>query len=262
MLVDMHFHIDSKWHGPEDVDKSIKDIETHGMLVAANSTDIPSYKETFEISGRSKNIFPAFGILPWYANEWFDRLDSIDIPIAEVGMLGEIGIDYAYSPPEAEPHMQQKLFEFFLKAAEENDLILNVHIRGADTCIDAREIMSSYDLKRVIMHSHYDTVEGMRDVADRGYYFTVGRGFVNPGDHVERINSAVKEIPEDLLLVEVDTIPREKWEAPSSLLKSLLQKLADFRGISTEDLESAVQKNALRIMRGVAQLEHYIKMLE
>ncbi|UCE09873.1 MAG: TatD family hydrolase [Candidatus Thorarchaeota archaeon] len=264
MLVDMHFHIDSKWHNPELVGKTLADIEKNRMLVAANSTDISSYFETLEISKRSDFVFPAFGILPWYAHEHYEKLDEIEIPLNEVGMLGEIGIDYKHSPAEAEPHMQKALFEFFLAAAEKHDLILNNHVRGDETFKDARDILGSYNLKRVIMHSHYEQPEGMRELADRGYYFTVGQGFVEYRDDEasNRIKNAVREIPNDALLVEVDTIPREGWVPPSSKLKSLLDNLAEFRGVSIEELEDIVHRNSLRLLRGVEQIEQYVKLLE
>ncbi|MHA2263349.1 MAG: TatD family hydrolase, partial [Candidatus Thorarchaeota archaeon] len=100
--------------------------------------------------------------------------------------------------------------------------------------------------------------------ADRGYFFTVGQGFVTHRDESmrDRIVNAVKEIPDDLVLVEVDTVPREGWRAPSSMLVGLLERLAEFRRVSAEDLEHTVQKNALRLMRGVEQLNPYLKLLQ
>ena len=257
----MHLHVESQFHNPADIEKTLADIEQNKILVAVNSCDLPGYKETFEICKRSDYMFPGFGILPWYAHQFADKLDSITIPVEEVGMLGEIGIDYKYSPPEAKPHMQKALFELFLQAAEKHDLIINVHIRGYETMVDARELMGGYDLKRVIMHSYYDKPEGMRECVERGYYFTIGQIIRNPGDRKAQIHSAIMEIPDDLLLTETDTVPRD-FVPPSVTLTEVHSALASFRGITTEELRSQIHQNTLRLMKGVPQLNHYVKHLE
>ena len=40
-----------------------------------------------------KNIFPSFGVLPWYAHEYVDRFDEVTKLCEEAIMLGEIGLD-------------------------------------------------------------------------------------------------------------------------------------------------------------------------
>ncbi|MFX0108217.1 MAG: TatD family hydrolase [Candidatus Hodarchaeota archaeon] len=257
----MHFHVESQFHNPSDIEKTIADIEKHKMLVAVNSCDIPGYKETIDICKRSKYMFPGFGILPWYAHQFAGRLESISIPVDEVGMLGEIGIDYKYSPPEATPEMQRALYEFFLQAAEKYDLIINVHIRGQNTMDDAREIMGSYNLKRVIMHSYYDLPEGMRELVERGYYFTIGQALLDPRHDEDRIHNAIREVPDDLLLTETDCVPRD-FIPPSVTLVKLHEQLADFRGMNITQLQDNIRKNTLRLLKGAPNLEQYVKLLE
>jgi TatD DNase family protein len=257
----MHFHVESQYHNPADIDATLTDIEKHKMLVAVNSCDIPGYKESIEICNRSKYMFPGFGILPWYAHQFSDKLDSINIPFDEVGMLGEIGIDYKYSPPEAKPHMQNALFELFLQAAEKHDLIVNVHIRGDDTMDVARVIMGRYNLKRVIMHSYYDRPEGMRELVDRGYYFTIGQALLHPRGSEERIHKAIREVPDELVLTETDTVSRD-FIPPSVILMKLHEQLAEFRGVSVDHLQETIRLNTVRLMKGVPQLEEYVKLLE
>lgn len=261
MLIDMHFHVESQFHNPADIDRTLADIEKHKMIVAVNSCDIPGYKESIEICKQSKYMFPGFGILPWYAHQFVDKLDSIAIPFDEVGMLGEIGIDYKYSPPEAEPQMQRALYEFFLQAAEEHDLIINVHIRGQDTMDDAREIMGSYNLKRVIMHSYYDLPAGMRELADRGYYFTIGQALLDPRDSEERIHNAIREIPNELILTETDCVPRD-FIPPSATLTKIHEVLAEFRGLGVVELREMICQNTLRLLKDTPHLDEYVKLLE
>ncbi len=261
MLIDMHFHVESQFHNPADIDRTLADIEKHKMLVAVNSCDILGYKESVEICKRSKYMFPGFGILPWYAHQFADKLDSISPPLDEIGMLGEIGIDYKYSPPEAKPHMQRALYDFFLQAAEEHDLIINVHIRGQDTMDDAREIMGGYSLKRVIMHSYYDLPAGMCELVDRGYYFTIGQAILDPGVDEERIHNAIREIPDDLILTETDCVPRD-FIPPSVTLAKIHEALAAFRRVTVTQLQETVHQNTLKLLKGAPHLDQYVKLLD
>lgn len=258
----MHFHIDSQWHKPEYVDSTIANIEKNRIIVAAQACSVPSYEETLEISKRSDFIFPAFGILPWYAHEYVPQLDSIEIPLDEVGMLGEIGLDYRSSPPEATPDLQKALFEFFLEAAEKHDLAMNLHVRSASD--DTLEMVTSYNVNRVISHSHSDSLESMRAMADNGFYFTIDPVIVSNRDsqRIQLMRDIAKEVPSDLLLTEVDTLPRDTYKPPSDLLNSLLEFLAKLRTTSYDELVETIQKNSLRLMKGISQLEPYIKFLE
>lgn len=252
MLVDMHFHICNRYHSEESLNRTLADIRENKILVAAQACDFPTYHSTLERIKGQEFIFPAFGVLPWFAAEYVERLDEVRSHFDEVGMLGEIGIDYRALErvPDSTPELQKQLFEVFLEEAEKHDKILNLHIRRASE--DTLAILSSYDLKRVIFHAHSDSVESIREGADRGYYFTL-----NP--HLFKM--VAKEVPSELLLSEVDTVPR-KWRAPSIILRQLLEKVAAHRGCTFKELERIIHQNSLRIMKGILQLAKYAKRLE
>jgi TatD DNase family protein len=251
MLVDMHFHICDRYHSTETVARTLADINENQILVAAQACDFPTYQSTLERIKGQELIFPAFGVLPWYAAEYVNRLDEVRSHFAEVGMLGEIGIDYRALEriPESTPELQKQLFEVFLEEAEKQDKILNLHIRRASE--DTLEYLSAYDLKRVIFHAHSDSVESIQQGVEKGYYFTV-----NP--HLFKM--VAQEVPDDLLLTEVDTVPR-KWRAPSVILKKLLESVAAHRGSTFKELKHIIHQNSLRIMQGIPQLEKYVKLL-
>ncbi|MHA1907897.1 MAG: TatD family hydrolase [Candidatus Thorarchaeota archaeon] len=262
MLVDMHFHIDSRWHNPELLDRTIADIEENRILVAAQGTDIPQSQEAVEIAKRSDLIFPAFGVLPWYAHEHVSRLDEIEGYLEPFGMLGEIGLDYRSSPPEATSDLQKKLLDVFVRNAEKNDKILNLHIRRASE--DTFEFLSSYKLKRVILHSHSDSLESIREGGDRGYYFTVNPhvAYHSDSQRTKFTEEIVKAIPTDSILSEVDTVPNNPYQEPSIVLITSLKRIAELRNVSFEDLRTTINSNTLRLLKGVKHLESYTKLLE
>ncbi len=251
MLVDMHFHICNRYHSAETLARTLKDINENQILVAAQACDFPTYHSTLERIKEQAFIFPAFGVLPWYAAEYTGRLDEVRSHFEEVGMLGEIGIDYRALErfPESTPALQKQLFDVFLAEAENEDKILNLHIRSASD--DALAYLSAYDLKRVIFHAHSDSVDSIRAGADKGYYFTL---------HPRVYKMVAQEVPDELLLSEIDTIPRT-WKAPSVILTGLLGKVAKLRGITFEELENTIHRNSLRIMKGIPQLDKYAQHL-
>lgn len=262
MLIDMHFHIGSRYHKPEFLETTLNDIESKKILVSVQGCDLPTSKEAFEISQRSKYIFPAFGVLPWYAHDYVPRLEELEPYLHGVGMHGEIGLDYLYSPPEATPDLQKELLALFVKDAEKNDKILNLHIRGASD--DTFDFLSSYDVKRVIFHAHTDSLESIKTGGDRGYYFTVNPHVVYHSDPERKkfVAEIVKAIPTGSILSELDTIPSEKYELPSVRLTASLEHIAKLRNTSFEDLKDTIRKNSFRLLNGVKHLESYAKLIE
>jgi Tat protein secretion system quality control protein TatD with DNase activity len=177
-------------------------------------------------------------------------------------MLGEIGLDYRSSPPEATPDLQKTLLKFFLEAAEEHDLAMNLHVRGASD--DTLEIVTSYNVSRVISHSHSDSLESMRAMADNGYYFTIDPVIASNSNsqRLQLMREIAKEVPSDLLLTEVDTLPHDTYKPPSELLISLLEFLAKLRGSSYDEIVETVKRNSLRLIKGIQQLESFAKLME
>lgn len=259
MLIDMHFHIGSRYH-PTNLEDTLKDIEKNRILVAVQGCDIPTSEEAFEIAKRSDFIFPGFGVLPWYAHEYVPRLEEMEKYLGSVGMLGEIGLDYNYSPPEATPSLQKELLEFFLKDAEANDKILNLHIRGASE--DTLEILSSYNVHRVIFHAHNDSLKSIREANDRGYFITVNPMVLTTSDtdRKDYLATVVKEISSGSILSEIDTVPRD-YKPPSEILKPTLDYIAKLRNVSVEDLKDTIQTNTIRLMDGIPLLATYTNLL-
>jgi Tat protein secretion system quality control protein TatD with DNase activity len=79
-----------------------------------------------------------------------------------------VGLDYPKVKqfPKSTPALQKQILAIFLDEAEKQDKILNLHVRGASE--DAFAMLSTYNLKRVILHGHRDSVETFREGVERG----------------------------------------------------------------------------------------------
>jgi len=58
--------------------------------------DVPSYLKTMEIARSSPLIIPTFGIHPWKAGRYADRLHELDGYLEETPVIGEAGPDFHY----------------------------------------------------------------------------------------------------------------------------------------------------------------------
>ena len=91
MMIDTHLHLDEPWLSDDQLRRiTIEDITANKIVTWAQACDIPSYEKTVEYASQSEYIFPAFGILPWYANEYMDRLEEVAQLCNSAIMLGEI----------------------------------------------------------------------------------------------------------------------------------------------------------------------------
>ena len=111
ILIDTHAHLD---HYEEAVETALAEIEQHHILTVSNSMDIPSYQRNLDIAARCAWVLPTFGIHPWNAPAYADRLDELPPLIQKSPLLGEIGLDFHWVEDASCYLAQRKVFEFFL----------------------------------------------------------------------------------------------------------------------------------------------------
>ncbi|MGC9781415.1 MAG: TatD family hydrolase [Candidatus Heimdallarchaeota archaeon] len=252
MFIDTHLHLEKRWL-KDDTNRqfAIDDINKNKIITWAVTSDIQSYKETIEYAKQSKYIFASFGVLPWYAHEYVDRFDEIAKLCEEAIMLGEIGLDEKYAKDKACIPHQKPMFEIFLKEAEKNNKIMNLHFRGKER--ESFEIIKSYKIKKPIFHGYSGEIDLMKEINDLGYYYSIGRRY-----NEEKL----LEIPDDLLLLEIDVLPTEDFKVPSEVFSDMLERYAKVRNITLEELEAINQKNVLRLIGDDPNLNEMKKLIQ
>ena len=259
MYVDTHLHLDEPWKKPQDAmteekrQKAIKDINDNQIVTFVMSVDISTYENVIEYCKQSKYLFPAFGILPWYAHEYKDRLDEVAKLCDEALMFGEIGLDEKYARDKACIPYQQPLFDVFCKAAEKHDLILNLHFRDKEE--EFVDILSSYDVRKPILHSYSGSLKLMNKVNDLGYYYSTGYRYESRSKTVVEV---LNNIPSDKLLLEIDTLHDG---IPSIVYARILDTIAEIRNTTPEEIEALNQKNVLALIDNHPRLVEITKLL-
>jgi TatD DNase family protein len=206
-------------------------------------------------------VWPSFGVHPWQAPDYVNRLEDLREVISQSPILGEIGLDHQFVEDTSQYPAQREVFEFFLAAAKEQDKIVNLHTKGAER--EVFDLLERYDISRVIVHWYSGPLQVLHKLAERGIYFTVGVEILYSDD----IKAVALELPMELLLTETDNPGGLKWLTGTPgmplVVRDVVGALAELRGTSVEEAIQTVQSNFERLMGDDPHLSKtYAEILE
>ena len=167
----------------------------------------------------------------------------------KVRAIGETGLDFFRD--YADPDDQRRAFVAQIEIARELDLPLVIHARdpeGGSEAID--EIFETLDARAgdlpVILHC-FAAPQRVDDAAERGWYCSFAGNVTYP--KAEGLRAAAAEVPDHLLLLETDApyltpqAKRGERNEPANVVATA-RFVAEFRGVSYEELERTVEANA------------------
>ena len=165
-----------------------------------------------------------------------------------VAAVGEIGLDYHYSPETRAA--QCELFARQLELARSLDLPVVIHTRDADddTLGLLREIPS-----RGIIHCFTGTPRFCRDLLDLGFMISIS-GIVT-FRAAENVRESALVVPDDRILIETDSpflapVPMRGNANEPAFIVHTARFLADLRNTQVEDFARLTTANALRTLGG------------
>ena len=160
--------------------------------------------------------------------------------------IGEIGLDYHYSPETREA--QLKLFAAELEEARAHGLPVVIHTREADddTVALLREIPS-----RGIIHCYTGTPEFAKRYLDLGFYISIS-GIVT-FHAADNVRAAALVVPDDRILIETDApflapVPMRGNPNEPAFVKHTCEFLAKLRGTDPEAFAELTFANAERAL--------------
>lgn len=242
-LIDAHTHLDH--YSAEFLPVALAEIEQQQILTISVAMDIPSYQQTKAIAAASPWIVPTFGIHPWRAYLYADKLASLDPWIAESPLLGEIGLDYVWDEEPAHYPLQRIVFEYFLAAAKAQDKVVNLHTKGAEQ--EIFDLLRRYDVKRSIIHWYSGPLDVLDQLIDAGCYFTIGVELMVSA----QIQAIAQRVPLGQLLTETDNPGGQQWLTGEvgmpHLTQTVATQLAALKQVATEDLLAIIHANFQRL---------------
>ena len=247
-IFDTHAHYLREDFGDE-LEPLLDELPQKGVeRVLAIGYDIKSSKEEISLAERYSYIWATVGIHPENAAEipedWETELERL-LSHQKVVALGEIGLDYHY--PEPPRDIQQRIFRRQLELAEKHNKPVVIHSRDASG--DMLEILREYK-PRGVMHCFSGSAETAKEVVKLGMY--IGFTGVLTFKNAKKAWESCAAVPIDRLLLETDCpymapVPHRGERSDSSMIKFTAEKMAEIKGVSTEEMIEIAKQNGERL---------------
>ena len=251
-IFDTHAHYDdSRFDG--DRDAVLAALPEAGVeLVLDPGCDLPSSRAAAALAERYSHVYAAAGIHPENCAGFQDAdLAALRQLLAQpkVAAIGEIGLDYywAENPPR---DFQQMVFRKQLALAEELDLPVIVHDREAHG--DSLSIIREFPAVTGVFHCFSGSPEMAEELLKRGWYL----GFDGPITYknARRAPEVAAITPLERMVVETDApylspVPVRGRRNDSRYLPHVIAKLADWKGVTPEEMTRITCENGKRLFR-------------
>lgn len=248
ILFDTHAHYDDR-RFDKDRDALLASMPEQGVNYICNiGCDMPTSYKSVELAEQFDHVYAVVGIHPHNADEATEADYAALRELAnhpKVLALGEMGLDYHYdfSPRD----VQRLVFERQIKLAGELNMPVVIHEREA--CQDVLEVVRKNPVCRGVYHCYSGSAETARELVQLGYY--LGFNGVITFDNARRSHEVIRSVPLERLLLETDCpyltpVPYRGKRNDSGLMQYSLQKMAELRGLTPEEMARITTENALR----------------
>ena len=216
-------------------------------------------------------IFPAIGVHPTRSifEKWSDRHKlAAYANTPGVIAIGEIGLDYHYKRKEQHRLKQHIWFIYQLNLAWKMKLPVILHVRDAHE--DALRRLSMHPARKLggVIHCFYGSWEIAEQYLELGYHIGIGGSVLQQEERAKDLWEAIPKIPLERILVETDApfiLPYckdviqpkllRRARNTSLILPAVIEKIADLKGITPEEVEKATAENAIRLFRLPIKME-------
>ena len=252
MLFDTHAHLDADAFDA-DRHQLIAGLKDTGISLVMNpGCDLPSSLAAIELAESYDFIWAAVGSHPDAADLVDDALIAKYAELCKlhpkVKAIGEIGLDYHYE--DIPRDIQKRAFRLQMELARELDLPVIVHEREAHE--DGMKIVDEFPDVTGVFHCYSGSAEMAKELVKRGYYigFTGVLTFKNARKAVEVAAST----PLERIVIETDCpymAPdpfRGRRNDPGKLYR-MVEKLAEIRGMTVEEIQKITTENGKRLYR-------------
>ena len=251
ILVDTHCHLYSEEFDDEIdaiIDRAKKIGVTKFYLPAIDST---SLQAMLALEARYPNTcFAMMGLHPCYVKENYKielQIVADQLTKRPFVAVGEIGLDFYWDKTFAV--QQYEAFELQMQWALDKKLPIVIHTRNAMQ--ETINMVAPFAAKGLtgIFHCFSGSYESAKQITDFNFMLGIGGviTYKNAG-----LSEALKDIPNEFLVLETDApyltpVPFRGKRNESSYLQYIIEKLADTKQISLEEMASITTANAERV---------------
>lgn len=253
MIFDTHCHYDDEAFD-NDRQELLVSLREKGVGRLVNvGASMETSRMALQLAESYEFIYAALGVHPSETAGLTEAdMDWIRSHAAheKVVAVGEFGLDYHWEEPE--PEVQRKWFVRQIELAKEVKLPIIIHSR--DAAAETRDIIikeKAYDCGGVI-HCYSYSAEMAKEYVDMGFY--IGIGGVVTFKNAKKCKRTVEEIPLENIVLETDCPymapePHRGTRNDSSQLIYVADKIAELKGVSTEEVIRVTAENAVKMYR-------------
>lgn len=215
--------------------------------------DRSTIDKALELAEQHPEIHLTLGWHPTEAGTYDEQVEDYLLTALrhpKVIALGEIGLDYHWMTADKET--QARVFKRQLELAKQLDLPFVVHTR--DALEDTYEIIKEVGVGSAggIMHSYSGSLAIAERFVDLGMMISFS-GVVTFKKATD-IQEAAQYLPLDKILVETDApylapVPKRGRENRTAYTRYVVDKIAELRGLTVEEVAQATYQNAQRIFK-------------
>ena len=252
-----HYH-DSRFASAEtglpDIHTLLKSLfSTEISHIIEVGTDIAHSESALALAMQYPNMYAVVGMYPSSCPLPFDEEQMEEI-IAQFSRmldhekvvgLGEIGYDFHYD--DVPRDIQKRWFDRQMRLAAEKNVPVVIHDREAHGAV--MDMIAAHPDVRGVLHSYSGSAEMARQLCNRGWMISLS-GVVTFKNARQTVEVAAS-VPLDHLLIETDCPyltphPYRGKTNHSGYLVHTVERIAEIRGISGEEVRDITRENALR----------------
>ena len=250
MIIDTHAHIDFDEYAQkfDEMISTAKENNVEKIIIPA--VEPSTFKRVIETAQKNENLYCAMGVHPSEAKTYNDEVENQIIEYCKnekVIAIGECGLDYYWD--KSFNDIQKEVFKRQIILANNLNKTLIVHDREAhqDTLTILKKNTSSST--PVVMHCFSGSYEFGMECIKQGYFFAFGG--VSTFKNAKKAHEVIEKMPLEYLLLETDSPyltpePFRGKENQPAYLKYVVERIAQLRNISTQEVEDITTQNAMR----------------
>ncbi len=255
-IFDTHTHMtDRRFNADRDALLKRTLPEAGVELILDIACDLRSAEGTLALLDGYDYIYGAAGMHPHYAADMnYELAMRLEGYLRHEKMLavGEIGLDYHY---DFSPRQQQLIwFDYQLGVAESHGMPVVLHVREAfGDCMDMLRAHKAGLIKNGgVVHCFSGSRETAFECIDMGLAIGVGGSLTF--SNARRLVETVEAIPLDSIVFETDCpylapVPHRGERNDPSLIPLVIERAAQLKHISVEEMAHVGFENGLRVLR-------------
>ncbi len=253
VFVDSHVNLHSEKYEEGELETLIENAQQAGVAYMLTISDqLSSTQAISDIAKRYPFMWRSVGVHPHHAKDYND-LDTrtlLDLAEAEkVVGIGECGLDFHYEYSDRE--IQEQVFAKHIEASQKTRLPLIIHTREADDLM-RKMLDEAYQREAFVplLHCYTSGLELAKEALDMGGY--VAFSGIITFKKAQDVCAIAQETPIERIIIETDCpylapVPMRGRRNEPAYLVHVAQKLAEIKGISTEEVARITTENFFRL---------------